>query len=75
MVTVLLAKLLVTPAGKPVTVAPVALAIEYVILVIAVCIHTVWLLVPGAELKVMVALTGFTVIVPLAVTTPPQLTR
>ena len=42
----------VTPAGKPVTVAPVATAVEYVIGVIAVLIHTVCALVPAADVNV-----------------------
>ena len=63
------AQLPVTPAGRPLNVAPVAPVVEYVILVIGVLIHTVWLLVPGAEVSVIV-LSGVTVIVPLAVTVP-----
>ena len=59
----------VTPAGKPLKVAPVALVVEYVMLVIAVLIHTVCALVPAADVKVIV-LSGVTVIVPVAVTTP-----
>ena len=40
-VTTLAAQLPVTPAGKPLKVAPVAPVVEYVILVIAVFIHLV----------------------------------
>ena len=46
-------------------VAPVAPVVEYVIGVSAVLIHTVWLLVPTAEVSVIV-LAAVTVIVPLA---------
>ena len=63
----------VTPAGKPVTVAPVApLPVEYVILVIAVFTQTVCDVVAAAEVSAIVA-AGFTMIVPLrdAVPTPP----
>ncbi len=59
----------VTPSGKPVTIAPVAPVVLYVIGVIAVFTQTVWLFVPGAEVRVMV-LSGCTVIVPVAVTFP-----
>ena len=56
----------VTPAGRPVTVAPVAPVVEYVILVIAVLIHTVCALVPAAELRLTV-LFAVTVIEPVTV--------
>ena len=69
MVTTLAAQLPVTPAGKPLKVAPVAPVVEYVILMIAVLIHTVCALVPGADVSVMV-LFGVIVIVPVAVITP-----
>lgn len=69
MVTTLAAHAPVTPAGKPLKVAPVAPVVEYVIFVIAVLIHTVCALVPGAEVNVIV-LSGVTVMVPLAVTEP-----
>jgi hypothetical protein len=56
-VTVLFAHEPVTPAGKPVNVAPVALVVVSVIVVIALLIHTVWL-VPAA-----IVFNGLTVIV------------
>jgi len=59
----------VTPAGKPENVAPVAPVVLYVISVIAVFTQTVWLSVPGAEVRVMVLL-GCTMMVPAAVTFP-----
>jgi len=59
----------VTPAGKPENVAPVAPVVLYVIGVIAVFTQTVWLSVPGAEVRVMVLL-GCTMMVPVAVTFP-----
>jgi hypothetical protein len=46
-------KVPVTPAGKPVNVAPVAPVVLYVIGVIAVLTQTVWLSVPEAEVSVM----------------------
>ena len=64
-VTTLAAHTPVTPAGRPVTVAPVAPVVAYVILVIAVLIHTVCALVPPAEVKVTV-LFGVTVMLPVA---------
>jgi len=64
-------KVPVTPAGKPENVAPVAPVVLYVIGVIAVFTQTVWLSVPGAEVRVMVLL-GRTMMVPVAVVTPPQ---
>jgi len=64
-------KVPVTPAGKPENVAPVAPVVLYVIGVIAVFTQTVWLFVPGAEVRVMVLL-GRTMMVPVAVVTPPQ---
>ena len=69
MVTTLAAHEPVTPAGRPEKVAPVAPVVEYVILVMAVLIHTVCAFVPAAEVSVMV-LFGVTVIVPFAVTEP-----
>jgi len=62
-------KVPVTPAGKPANVAPVAPVVLYVIGVIAVFTQTVWLSVPGAEVRVMVLL-GRTMMVPVAVTFP-----
>jgi len=62
-------KVPVTPAGKPENVAPVAPVVLYVIGVMAVFTQTVWLFVPGAEVRVMVLL-GCTMMVPLAVTFP-----
>jgi hypothetical protein len=62
-------KVPVTPAGKPENVAPVAPVVLYVIGVIAVFTQTVWLFVPGSEVRVMVGL-GCTMMVPVAVTFP-----
>jgi len=62
-------KVPVTPAGKPENVAPVAPVVLYVIGVIAVFTQTVWLFVPGAEVRVMV-LFGCTMMVPVAVIFP-----
>ena len=63
-------KVPVTPGGKPENVAPVAPVVLYVIGVIAVFTQTVWLLVPGAEVSVMVLLVllSCTMMVPVAVT-------
>jgi hypothetical protein len=69
MVTTLDDQLPVTPVGKPLNVAPVAPVVEYVILMIGLLIHTVWLSVPVPELSVIVLL-GVTVIVPDAVIVP-----
>ena len=60
-------KVSVTPAGKPENVAPVAPVVLYVIGVIAVFTQTVWLSVPGAEVRVML---GCTMMVPVAITFP-----
>jgi hypothetical protein len=68
-VTTLANQLPATPVGKPLNVAFVAPAVEYMIFVIGVLIHTVCALVPAAEVSVMV-LFGVTVIVPLAVIIP-----
>ena len=62
-------KVPVTPGGKSENVAPVAPVVLYVIGVMAVFTQTVWLSVPGAEVRVMVLL-GRTVMVPVAVTFP-----
>ena len=62
-------KVPVTPGGKPENVAPVAPVMLYMIGVIAVFTQTVWLFVPGAEVRVMV-LFGCTMMVPVAVTFP-----
>jgi len=62
-------KVPVTPLGKPETVAPVAPVVLYLIESIAVFTQTVWLFVPGAEVRVMVLL-GCTMMVPVAVTFP-----
>jgi hypothetical protein len=59
----------VTPAGKPVTVAPVAPVVAYVIFVIPVLIQTVWASVPTGDVLLTVLL-GVTVIVPVVVITP-----
>jgi hypothetical protein len=68
-VTILDAQLPFTPAGSPEKVAPVAPVVEYVIFVIAVLIQRVWLLVPTAEVRVIV-LAAVTVIVPVALIMP-----
>ena len=60
------AQLPVTPAGKPVKVAPVAPVVAYVILVIGVLMHTVCDVVAGAEVSVIVLL-GLTVTVAVKV--------
>jgi hypothetical protein len=60
----------VTPAGRPDTVAPVAVVVVYVILVSAVLIQSVWASVPTAELRAIV-LVDVTVMVPVAVFVPP----
>ena len=62
-VTTLANQLPVTPAGKPLNVAPVAPVVEYVILVIAVLMQGVCALVPAAEESAMV-LFAFTFMVP-----------
>ena len=64
-------KVPVTPLGKPENVAPVAPVVLYMIESIAVFTQIVWLSVPGAEVRVMV-LSGCTMMVPVAVVTPPQ---
>ena len=69
MVTTSAAQLPVTPAGRPVTVAPVAPVVAYVIFVMAVLIHRVCASVPATELSVMV-LSGVTVMEPVADTVP-----
>ena len=60
----------VKPSGK-LNDAPVAPMVLYVIGVIAVFTQTVWVAVPGLEVSVMAVL-GCTVMVPVAVVTPPQ---
>ena len=62
-------KVSVTPGGKSEYVAPVAPVVLYVIGVIGVSTQTVWLSVPGSEVRVMVLL-GCTMMVPVAVTFP-----
>ena len=57
----------VTPAGNPFTVAPVAPVVEYVMFDIGLPLQMLCVLVPVAEVKVIV-LVGFTVIVPVALT-------
>jgi hypothetical protein len=64
-------KVPITPGGKSENVAPVAPVVLYVIGVIAVFAQTVWLFVPGAEVSVIVLL-GCTMMVPVAIFTPPQ---
>jgi hypothetical protein len=58
-----------TPAGKPVTVAPVAPVVAYVIFVMAVLIHLVWESVPAPDVNDTVLLV-VTEMVPVDVTTP-----
>ena len=70
MVTTFAVQLPVTPVGNPVTVAPVAVVVAYVIFVSAVLIQRVWASVPAAELLAIV-LFGVTVIVPVMVFVPP----
>ena len=53
----------VTPAGKPVTVPPVAPVVAYVMSVIELLTHTVWASVPTAEFKAIVFI-SVTVTVP-----------
>ena len=60
----------VTPAGRPDTVAPVAVVVVYVIFVSAVLIQSVCASVPTAELLAIV-LFGVTVIVPVMAFVPP----
>ena len=62
-------KVNVTPGGKFSNVASVAPVVLYVIGVISVFTQTVWLFVPGSEVRVMV-LSGCTMMVPVAVTFP-----
>ena len=57
MVTTFPDQLPLTPAGNPVTVAPVAPVVAYVILVIAVLMHLVCASVLAAELKLIVLFT------------------
>jgi hypothetical protein len=69
-VNVFALQLPVTPAGRPETVAPVAVVVAYVILVSAVLIQSVCASVPTAELLAIV-LFGVTVMVPVMVFVPP----
>ena len=69
MVTTFAAHVPVTPVGNPVTVAPVARTVLYVMLVMAVLIHLVCALVPAAEVNVIV-FAAVTFIVPDAVMLP-----
>ena len=68
MVITLAAQAAVTPAGKP-TAAPIPVApvVAWVILVRTVLIHNV-----GVEDGAPAVFAGVTVIVPVALTTPPQ---
>jgi hypothetical protein len=63
------AQLLLTPAGKPLTLAPVAPAVEYVILAIATLKHTDCVAVVPAEVNVSV-LEAVIVMTPVAVAAP-----
>ena len=69
MVTTLAAQVPLTPAGRPVTFAPVAPVVLYVMLVSAVFAQRVCVVVAAAELSVIV-FAGFTVTVPVAVAVP-----
>ena len=69
MVMVFDVKVAVTPVGNPVELILVAPVVVYVILVMAVLIHLVWLLVPEAEDKVT-EFVAVTVNVPVVVTEP-----
>ncbi|NDA94389.1 MAG: hypothetical protein EBX90_14120 [Betaproteobacteria bacterium] len=69
MVTTFADQFPVTPPGRPVTVAPVAVVVVYVMFVNAVLIQSVCASVPTAELLAIV-LFGVTVIVPVALTVP-----
>jgi hypothetical protein len=53
-VATLASQLPVTPAGRPLNVAPVAPVVAYVMGAIAVLTHTVWASVPTAELNAIV---------------------
>ncbi len=66
MVTTSDAQLPVTPAGRPVTVAPVAPVVAYVVAVAGVLTHKVC----EPPVVNVTVLSGVTVIVPLAVTVP-----
>jgi hypothetical protein len=68
-VTTLAAQEPVTPAGKPVTFAFVAPTVTYVILEIAVFVHTVCASVPAPDV-LFIVLIGVTVIVPVVVIVP-----
>ena len=59
----------VTPAGKPLKVAPVAPVVAYVIVLIGELTHLVWLLEPAGEVNVIV-LAGVTIIEPMEVIVP-----
>ena len=59
----------VTPEGRPLNVAPVAVVVAYVMLVIAVLMHFVCESVPAADVRVAV-FAGVTMIEPVAVTVP-----
>jgi hypothetical protein len=63
------AQLPVTPAGNPVTVAPVALVVEKVMSVSGVLIHLVGFLMPDTTVGTIVP-SAVTVIVPVVVTVP-----
>ncbi len=62
----LAAQLPLTPAGRPLKVAPVAPVVVYRIFVMAVLIHLFWFSVAAADVRVIVLL-GLTVSVPVAV--------
>jgi len=68
-VTIFDAQLPVTPAGRPLMVAPVAPVVVYVMPVIVVLIHTVCASVPTAEFKTMVFI-GLTIKEPIVDTVP-----
>ena len=65
MVTTFEAHTPVTPDGRPLKVAPVAIVVLYAMLVMAELMHLVWALVPAADESVMV-LFAVTFMVPVA---------
>ena len=69
MVITLPAQFPLTPAGNPTKVAPLAPVVAYVMLVMAVLIHLVWLLVPAAEDRARV-FSGVMFSVPVLVMVP-----
>ena len=68
-VNTLAAQFAVTPVGRPLTVAPVAPVVAYVMLSMAVLMHLVCASVPAADVRLIVLL-GVTFMVPVAFTVP-----